>query len=338
MSKLNISTNIVAFGDADSAVTQPQLKFFDWTTSVNGVSVEQPRSKEYMLDPGETRTIFSGTRTLALDNTSQFSIALNSAKPGVYRVSHVGGTAPVFRTARNLTLTGLLLTCTVNNNATMEFTLDPASGSTFAGVQVGDTVFIPHTTTGDAASVLNVLNVGFWTVLAIGANGIGANRKLTCRRPGSQAFVGVTESATLTSNAQFQAYSSGPVQIGDFLALSAGFSAVSQKTFQITEVTPTWVEFASAEPLPLEVGIVPTTAGFRIYSEAQTWIRVMVDQEAVVRKNGDPGDYNKMAPREPGEIDGMAHHDHWGPCWDLVVVNKSPTAPMRVIVLSAKAA
>lgn len=338
MSKLNVNSNIVAFGDADTAATQPRLKYFDWSTSFNGISVEQPRSKEYLLDPGETRTIFSGSRSLAIDNTTEFDIELNSALSGVYRMTWVGGTAPVFRTDRALALDGEELTCTVNNNATMEFTLDPLSVPTFAGCTVGDTIFIPHTTTGDSASPLNVLNVGFWTVLALGPNGAGANRKLTCRRPAGEAFEGVSETVTLTDDAEFQAFSSGPVQAGDFVVISSGFSAVSQKTFQVTDVTSTWIEFASGEPLPLEEGITPTAAGLRIYSEAQSFVRVMVDQEAVIRKNGATGDYDTLSPNAVGEIDGMAWSESWGPTWDLVVVNKSPTTPMRVIVLSAKKA
>lgn len=338
MSKLNVHSNIVAFGDSDTASTQPKLKFFDWSTSVNLVSVEQPRSKEYLLDPGETRTIFSGTRSLAIDGTTAFSLALNAAKLGVYRVTNTAGTAPVFRTSRALTLNGETLTATVNNNATMEFTLADGSTPTFAGCVAGDTIFIPNTTTGDSASPLNVLNTGFWTVLALGGAGAGANRKLTCQRPAGEAFVGVSEAVAITANSQFLAFSQGPVRAGDFLVISAGFSAVSQKTFQITAVTPTWVEFASAESLPLEADITPAAAGFRIYSEAQSFVRIMADQEAVVRRNGDTGDYNKLEPLVPGEADGMGWQESWGPTWELVLVNKSPTAAMHVVVLSAKKA
>src|SRR5690606_14922263 len=100
-----------------------------------------------------------------------------------------------------------------------------------------------HTLTGDAAlsSPFNVLNGGFWSVLA------RTSTVVTVVRPNGESFSGTSEAVALTSDAQLQAFSSSGVQVGDTLEISGGFSAVTQKAFEVSTVTPGWVEFVSTE-------------------------------------------------------------------------------------------
>lgn len=329
MPVIDIHTAILVYGDSEVATSNPQRRFVDWARHVTGIAIEQPSVREYVAQPGELLSIYSGTRTTAIDGTSQFSIVLNPAKASVYRIKHTGGTAPAFRTARSYDGSGVLHTLSINNNATMTVTIGSGDFS-LAGVQVGDVVFIPGISTGDAINSFNPNNVGFWTVLAVTAT------KLTLRRPVGEAFSGVAESVTPVSADELIIFSASGVQVGDTLEVSSGFSVVSQKSYQISAVTDEWVEFTSTENLPLETGVVPTAAGMSFYSDAKSFVWVEVDQDAVVRVNGDSGNTQRLSPRVSGDADGVAHYSKWGPTWSLAVLNRSSVSPMKVTVISVE--
>lgn len=334
-SQLSIISHLLAFGDA-SASSNPKLRYLDWQTCYENISVQNMQSKTYLLDPAEDRVIFSGARTLTVDGTTAFGLTLNPLFDGVYRMTNTAGAAPGFRTDRALTLIGNQVTATVNNNVTMQFSLSPSTLVSFAAVHVGDTVFIPGLTTGDAAGPFNTLNEGFWVVLAVVAVSSIANIGLVCQRPAGVSFQGVSEvvpMANVTSNSQFQAFSSGPVQVGDTLELSAGFSVVSQQAYQISNVTPKWIEFLSSTPIPLETGILPTAAGINIYTNAQNFVRVEADQLAYVKINS--GSNIPLVPRAVGDINGRGYIELWGNIWQLEVVNRNPGTQMNVFVASA---
>lgn len=330
MPVLNIHSSHLIYGDDEVATANPKRVYVDWTRSVNNVAVDRPDSRSYVVDPGGVLTIFSGTRATSIDGTSQFALTLNPVKTDVYRLTGTAGTAPAFRTDRALNLNGLVVTVAVNNNATATFTLDPMASPDFAAVQVGDQLFVPGASTGDSASPFNPVNCGFWVVIAKTA------KKLTLVRPVSQAFSAVAEAPTLTASVQLQAFSAAGVQIGDSLEVSAGFSTVTQKTFVVSAVTASRVEFTSTESLPLESGVIPTASGLTFYTDAKRFVRVEVDQDAVVRLNGDSGNTNRLAPRVVGTADQMGFFEKWGPTWQLTVVNRSTTASMTVNFISAE--
>lgn len=329
MSVIDIHTTILVYGDGEVPTSNPKRRFVDWTRHLSGESVEQPSVREYVVQPGETLSIFSGTRNTSIDGTTAFDLSLNSTQSSVYRMTASGGTAPAFRTARAYDGTGVVHTLTINNNATL--VVDIASGSfTAAGVQVGDTVFIPGTTTGDSASPFNINNLGFWVVLAVAAT------RLTMRRHVGEDFNGTAEEVTPTAASEFKIFSASGVQRGDSMEISAGFSSVSQKSFVVSEVTDEWVEFTSTEDLPLETDVTPGAVGITFYSDAKRFIRVEVDQEAVVRLNGDTGNSNRLSPRTAGDVEKVAHFEKWGPCWELAVVNRSSASSMVVNIISVE--
>lgn len=332
MPTLNVNAHILAFSDADTGTSQPRFRNVDWAPGRTQLPINAPINREFDFGPAETKTIFNGQRTLTIDGTTAFGLTLNPVKSGVYRLTATAGTAPGFRTARAIDLTGELVTAAVNNNATMEFTLDGASVETFAGAVVGDTVFIPDLTTGDAsASPFNLLNTGFWTVLAV------ATRKLTCVRPQGTTFQGVSEGPiTPAAGAEFQVFSAGPVQTGDALEISAGFSAVSQKTYQITAATATWIEFVSGQSLPLEAAIIPTAAGINIYNDAQDFLYIETDQEASIRINGAAGDLVRASPQRVNDLDSRSMFMLTGTTWRLDIVNLNPAASMTALVIAAR--
>lgn len=329
MSKLNQNINVVMFDDTVSS-NNPQLKVVDWTQKFTGVPVENPMSEHATLDPSESRSIFSGTRSLTVDNSTEFALALSVLDSSIYRMTNTSGTAPGFRTNRALTLSGETITVSILNNAVATFELDALSVPTFVGVQVGDTVYVPGLTTGDAANPMGSLNEGYWTVIAVAA------RKLSLKRLPGETFAGVAGDFDLTDNAQLQAFSAGPVQVGDTLAITAGFSPVTRGTYIITAVTHNMIEFSSTQPLPLEDDILPGAAGISIYSRSKSYVRIEVDQPTAVRFNGDTSDRYLLKPRAPGTPTGIAWLDWWGPVSDLTLVNKNTGEQCHAVVLTAE--
>lgn len=329
MPTLNINAHLLAFSDADAGTSQPRFRNIDWAPGRTQLPISTPLNREFDFAPGETRTIFDGTRALGVDGTTEFDLSLNPVRAGVYRLTASAGTAPAFRTSRALALTGVAVTATVNNNATMEFVA--GAGTPFAAVVAGDQVWIPDLTTGDAAgSPFNVLNVGLWNVIA------ATGTKLTCTRPMGQAFQGATEVVTPAADSEFIAFSSGPVRPGDYMEISAGFSPMSRKTFQLVAVTDSWVEFVSGESLPLETGIIPGAAGLGIYNDAQEFIYIETDQEAVVRLNGSVDNRLRAVPQRVNDLNSRSMLMLTGPVWRLDVVNRNVTAPMTVLVIAAR--
>lgn len=318
------STYLVYYGESGSSSNNPARRYADWTRHIISESVQNPTVEDFDLLPGETRQIFSGTRSTSIDGTTEFDLELHALEPSVYRMMHSGGAAPVFRTSRGLALNGEELTLTINNNATALLELDALSAKNFNAVQVGDTVFLPGLTTGDAATVFNSNNEGFWLVLA------RTTKSLTMRRRIGEDFIGVAEVVTLTDNDQLQVFSSAGVQIGDSMDVSAGFSALTQKVFAVSEVTPDWVQFTSTESLPLETGITPTASGLNFYTKAKRFLRVETDQDAVLRLNGDTSSSIRLSPRVPGDQEQVAHFEAWGSFWSLSVVNRSSAATLKV--------
>jgi hypothetical protein len=327
---LDIHSTHLIYGDGDFTTNNPQRRYVDWSRHVVSVAVENPSARTYDLMPGEERVIFSGTRSTSVDETTAFTLTLSPVNPGVYRLAHTSGAAPSFRPVRVLDLTGEDIVVSINNNATASFSLPNASTSSFSSVQVGDTVFVPGVSTGDGSSPFNPNNGGFWIVLSRTA------KSLTLRRPVGDAFVGVAETVTISDESQIQIFGASGVQLNDSVEIAAGFSPITQRTVVVSSVTPSWVEFLSTEPLPLESDILPGPLGIVFYSDAKRFIRVETDQEAVVRLNGDTGSSLRLSPRFPGDPDGFAYFEKWGSVWQLSVVNRSNTSPMNLTVLAAE--
>lgn len=323
---LNESTSLVIYDD-NGVSNAPLHRFIDWRKSILNVIVNKPLNRQYTIPSNSIQSIFNGVRTTSIDGTTAFDIILNPINNSTYRIVHVSGTAPLFRTDRLLTLSGSTITVAVNNNATVTFTISVGS---FSAVQIGDIVFIPTTLTGDSISPFNILNGGYWVVLA------RTTTVLTLSRLSGQGFSGVAEAIVLTSNAQLQAFSSSGIQIGDTLEISSGFSVITQKSFIISSVTASRVEFVSTESLPLESGILPGVSGMIFYNDAKRFVRIEVDQEAVVRFNGDISNNVRLSPRVASDKDGIAFLEKWGVTWSLEVVNRSRSNTMVVTVISAE--
>lgn len=324
---LNVTTKILAYAD-EQATSNPRLRFVDWLRDVSGVPVRDPKSEAHQVPAGQTLTIFDTTRATTLDSTTAFGIALLPTTDATrYRITWTGGTNPTLRTGRSLTPNGIVVTLTVNPNATLSVS---AASSLFGSVVAGDQVFLPNTTTGDATSPFSVLNSGYWVVLSK-----TDVQNIVLVRPPGQDFEGVSEVVTPTANSQLRAYSSSGVQIGDSVDITAGFSQATQLTFDIVAVTDLFVEIQSTLPLPTESGILPGATGMVFYVETKSFLYVEAQAEIIIRLNGDTGNTQRVQSTDPSDLAKPGQYMKRGPVWSLVLFNRG-TQPVDVTVIHAE--
>lgn len=300
---------------SDGAVnSNPAKNNFDWSVT-RAVEMDNPGNQVYELAPGEVKTIFDGTRSLGINGSSQFTLALTSLAATRYRLTWTGtGAAPVFRTSRGLTNGGDSLTLTSNANSTLTVT-GPAGA--FTGVVAGDTVLIPGPTTGDTSTVFATTNEGLWLVLT------ATSTTLQLRRPTGVAYTGESEVVSVVSDGQFLAYSAAGVQVGDTIRLSAGFSASALQAYEIVAVTPTWVEFYTTSPLAVTETAVPGVSGLVIYNNAKNFVYLEYTQACLIQFNGNTSTGEIFEPWVAGDDDQTGISVCKGPRWSLVVTNVS---------------
>jgi len=274
----------------------------------------QPYQQTLPVPPSTTVTFFDGTRSISANSTTVFTLTLSPlVLDPVYRLTWTAGTAPMLRTPRYVDLTDLLVTITVNANETATFASDDGI---FSAVQVGDTIFIPGVSTGDPAGPFSEANCGFWNVLARSTDG---STMQLARRAG-QPFSALGELVTVIAVGDLVAFSSGPVQIGDSVYISAGFSQPILRTWRVRELTATWFEIVASDPLPsTEVQTAGTPPVF--YSSAKRALVLTVDQEADAVINGVS---RRLSPPSPGSVPAVLALT--GPVYSLSVTSRAAVA------------
>jgi hypothetical protein len=323
MPTLNSFIKIVAFDDTNQT-NSPKLQVVNWNRdTLQGIPVESPANNEYYLPALASKTIFDGTRTLAYDASSEFSVAPSALGGNKYRLTWSGGENPIFRTDRELSLTGGSLTIAVQPNLTAIIT--SSLSLAFSGVQVGDDVFIPGTTTGDT-STFNTLNEGSWVVLD------ATDTQLTLVRETGTVFAGFSQTVAITDVDQFMVFSSAGVQIDDVIQLVSGFSPALLHSYEILGVTYKWIEFESTAPLPSQT-VTPGLGSIVVFDQAKRFIYLETNQEIVLTLNGHAipaivpflaGDNGKIGPWMSSSI-----------IYSMAITNKS-TQQARVRVITAE--
>lgn len=271
MSQLNLLVFLNAYSDQHSS-NNPSLNHFKWNRSLNSVQVGNPQEQPLQLAPGETKTLFNGSRTLAQDNTTEYSIALKPLTSSTYTLSWSGGTAPNFRTPRSTGADATTQVTVTLNGPVATFTSTGGTLFNLAGVQVGDSVFV--------GNLFNPLNQGFNKVIAV------TSTSFSVANPSAFAEGPITLGAGFAS--QIQIFSAAGVQVNDKLVISGGFSSATQGTYVITAVYANAVEFYSTSILPQEGPIL--TEAIAIYSNAKQFVYIEADQHCDISINGTNSD------------------------------------------------
>lgn len=272
MPNLNFLVFLNAYSDPNSS-NNPSLSNFKWDRELRSLPVSNPQALSFSLAPGETRVLFNGSRTLAQDGSTQYSIALKPATSNTYILSNVGGTAPNFRTARapgadattqiTVTLNGPLASFASTGGTPLSLLI--------GGVVVGDYVRI--------GNLFNQANQGEWKIIALTATSFTVENELAA------AEGPITLGSGYAS--QLQIYSAAGVQIGDTLNITGGFSAITQDAYKVTSVGAEFIEFYSAAVLPQEGPI--TTQAIAAYIDAKQLVYLESDQDCSMLINGVAG-------------------------------------------------
>jgi len=317
---LRLLTKIVAFADA-GASNAPSLRAADWSRDVSDIVVTAPNTVMRDLAPAEEVVFFNGSRTLTINGTTTFSLALVDGETDKYRIRHTAGTAPGFRTDRALDLSTGVIVVAVNANGIATMTV--SGGPTFAGVVVGDSVYVP-TLDEVGAQVFSAPNQGFWTVVA------ATTTVLSLTRSGD--FEAAAESVTIGVADQLQVFSAAGVQVGNRLEIVSGFVVSSRRSYPIVSVTATYIEIESSLALAEETGILPTITGLLVYTSEKKLIYLETNQEVVVKLNGDTTELLKVAPWVAGDNTKPGTLQKTGGCWSLSVLNKSLVTASVVLI------
>lgn len=315
MPTLNLNSQVLAYSDA-AAGNSPALRDIDRRRTISGLVVDNPKTDSRTLPAGTDMFLFNGIYALNLDNTTDLELILAPGATDRYRLNHIGGTSPDFRNRVVLDLSGIALTFAVQANGTMKVTA--ASGNPFLTLDPCEAYL-----TGP----FSLLNQGHWRVLGNSDSG----NSIYMSRDGD--FQGISEVVTPTTSTQFQMYSIAGPQVGDTLEVLAGVASLNLKPFEITAVTPFWVEFRSTTPLALQANVSPGTNNVRIYTEAKRFIRVEADQDCILTINGDID--ITVRPWVPGDPQGVGEFTLTGLVYSLAIVNKS-TQSLHITVLSAE--
>lgn len=267
MSKLNFLVFLQTYSDS-SASNSPSLSNFRWSRNVDGLSVNNPISQAFVLAPGESRTLFDGTRTLSHDGTTQYSLTLKPLSSNTYVLSAVSGSLPNFRTPRT---TGADATTqiTVTTNGPMAiFTSTAGTMLNLATTQVGDHVRI--------GTDFNTLNQGEFKILA------KTTTSFTVDNEAATAEGPITLGADFAT--QIQIYSALGVQVNDTIKISGGFSAITQGSYKVTSVAANYLEFYSTNNLPQESNVA--TTAIAIYSTAKQLVYLESNERCSLIING----------------------------------------------------
>lgn len=326
MSQLNLIYGILAYDDTGTSTNNnPSQRIPDFSRQYYGLSVSNPQGQKFSVSPNSSLTLFDGTRNVTLSTSSAFT--LTNPAGSTYRLTSAAGPAPAFRTART---TGVDATSTfnvsINNNALVNLTHTSGTAPNFTTASPGDILYIA------TGSPFSILNEGYFPVLSV------TTTQLSFENSNAVAESNIT----LTTNfaTEFRVFSNDNVQVGDTLVITAGFSTVTQGSYEITAVNTDFVEFTSSKPLPLETAVVSTT-GLTIYSNAKFFMHIETNQNSVLRLNGDTTDNNKIEPftSDSGSNPGIRGiFSKIGSTYKATFVNKSPTSTASIFLFTAERA
>lgn len=267
MSKFNAVIHLNVYEDANAS-NNPTRNYVKWAREILGANADKPKSEEMILAPGESRSIFNGSRTLSQDNTTEYSLSLKAGTSNTYVLTHTGGTSPGFRAARVTGADNTTQITVVKNGSICTFS---STGGTALNLIVGGAVI------GDEV----VISGPFNSVNEIRAKIIG----LTATSFSIENASGVNEGPiTLAGAGDILIFSSAGIQAGDVLRIFGGFSLVSQGSYDITSVGPNYVEFYSSKALPSEADIV--TQSIAAYFNSKSFMYLEADGKTSLTING----------------------------------------------------
>lgn len=277
MSKLNFLVCLNTYSDA-SASNNPSLSNFKWAREITGIPASNPISEAFSLAPGEAKTIFSGVRTLGVDNTTNFSLSLKPLSSSTYRLLATSGAAPLFRTARSIGINATTQVTAIVNGPIVTYS-SPASASavaaSFTGTPTGFTTPVTITAnnvglignsillTGDG--VMDLVGVASAWNTANPGNDIGSITGDTSQILANGATIQLSGGLNAVVGLNMAA-----VVVGDIVRIGDQFNILNQGKFKVLAKTAnsfTVENFTGVNEGPITLGSTFANQ-IRIYSAA----------------------------------------------------------------------
>lgn len=274
MSKFSFMVYLNAYGDIHPSNNAAQNNF-KWNRDLTGLLVSNPTSQTATLAPGETRSFFSGIRTLAQDGTTQYSISLVPLSSNTYQLSAVAGTLPNFRTPRSLS-TNATTAITVSLNGPVATFSGPAIGLTnafFTGTIGGlsTSVTITANNAGTAGNSIVIIPDGTSSVSTLITNWNTTNPlQAVTLTSGDGTQIPTGGSFTFSGGTNTTALNTGGVAVGDYVFVGNVFNLLNQGPWQIISVGTNSVSVDNPGGVnegPLSLGSGYATQ-FQVYSAA----------------------------------------------------------------------
>lgn len=323
MSKVNLQVNLIAYDDVNPS-NNPQIRPFDLLYKKSGISANEPVSQSKNIAAGAEMSIFSGTRTTAIDGTTEFTSTRPDPSKNTYRFEHVAGTAPVLRTDRAIGIDNTTQFAITVNGPIMTLTHSGGTAPDFSNVQVADILNI-LSGAGPSSSNQGRFSVLSKTVDSISVSNLSAS---------AQTFTVLDDTKLLVYS---NGASSNQIQIGDKVIISGGFSSAAFGTYEITEVTPGWFEVSVGYPngIPTEADVVVGASGLVFYTSAKKMVLIAAQQKCSVKINGATDDKIELSPEELNNPEKPALFITQGTVYSLSIKNLS-VEPLQVLIASVE--
>lgn len=320
MSTLNLLHSMSAYNDSTSGIinNNPKFRVADWNRQYFGLAVSEAQSQNFVISPNSSLTLYDGSRSTSISSNTVFSIT--NTQGSTYQVFYTAGVRPSFRTQRSLsTSLTTAFNVTVNNNSVVSISQSSGPAVDFSTVIVGDILYIA------GGSLFNAGNKGYFPIIAKGANYI------QIQNTSAASESNISLSTNFASD--FQIFSSTGVQVGDTAVISAGFSTVTQGSYQVTAVAPEFFEFISSNPLPIETSIIPTSSGLNFYNNAKFITYIETDQNCYIRFDSDSTNVGTIEPFA-AESGVMGMYIKTGYNYRAVLTNRSPVSNCNVYLFT----
>lgn len=268
MSKLNLLVHINAYEDSDVS-ENPSMNSYKWHRDIQGIDISEPSSKKTKLAAGQKLVLFESVQVISSDSTTLWDIKRKEGTSSTYVLSHAGGTAPAFKTLRNINSDPTTAVTVTKNAKVLKFEATGGTIFDLTDVLVGDEVRI-----GD---VFNASNRGKYKILSVTSNSFTVENEL-----------GVEESDIVLDvdfATKLRIYSSDGIQIDHQIDITDGFSPVSHGTYTITDITDYYIEFFSSSVLPEELGILNDPEVLTVYKDAKQFVYIESDQTLDIKIN-----------------------------------------------------
>lgn len=233
--------------------------------TINSVPSDIRKSDTFSLQPNETKSLISGSVPLQHDNTTIYSLSFVSGN--TYRLNYISGTNPVFRVSRTHLADNTSSFSITKSGKTAIISLTGGASPSFdSTVLIGDFLQIRN---------LNIsnLNLGIFKVLSVSAN------EIVIENPDA-----VEETFTLSSNADFNIFSSNGVQKENKLSLA--ISGFINDVFTITEVTNEYLEFNSTSVIANNPSFSYSNGTVDVFSSTAKLTVISSDIKCTVTMNG----------------------------------------------------